>query len=363
MTTFLTVVAFLGGFILLVIGAELLVRGVSRLAQAAGLSPLIIGLTVVAFATSAPELSVTLQATFAGTPDIAIGNIVGSNITNILLVLGLVAVIAPFPVNQRLVHFDVPILIGSSLLFYLFAAQDGISILEGGILFLLLIGYINLAILISNKESQAIKSEYKQNYPPPRQPLSLKGGVFQIGLSLTGIAALIIGSDLLVNAAVTTARSLGVDELIIGLTIIAIGTSLPEIATSVVAALRGNRDIATGNIIGSNLFNLLFVGGVTSIFSPEGLKVSSAAITFDLPVMLAVSIACLPIFYRGHRIDRWEGGLFLLYYIAYLLFLVLNAGNHQFLPMFSSALLFFALPITGITLFVLAWRWNRRSRV
>jgi cation:H+ antiporter len=363
MPPLLIVLTFLGGFFLLVAGAELLVRGASRLALAAGLSPLIIGLTVVAFATSAPELSVTLQSTLAGTPDLAVGNIVGSNITNILLVLGLVAVLAPFPINQQLVRVDVPILIGSSLLFYLFAVRDGISSLEGWVLFLLLIAYIILAVFLSRKESLAIKNEYQSDYPASKKTLSLGGILFNIALSLIGVTALVVGSDWLVTASVTTARAIGVEELVIGLTIIAIGTSLPEIATSIVSALRGNRDIATGNIIGSNLFNLLFVGGITSVFSPDGLKISNAAITFDLPVMIAATIACLPIFYRGYRIDRWEGGLFLFYYVAYLVFLGLNASQHQLLPIFNTGMLLFVIPLTAITLMVLGWRWHLRSRV
>jgi cation:H+ antiporter len=359
----LTVISFIGGFIFLVAGAELLVRGASRLALAAGLSPLVIGLTIVAFATSAPELSVTLQSTFSGSPDLAVGNIVGSNITNILLVLGLVAVISPFPINQQLVRFDVPILIGCTLIFFLFAIVDGISQLEGLILFLLLLGYIYIVVKLSNKESRAVQNEYKQEYPLPKKKISIKEILFNLMACVLGVVGLVVGSDLLVTASVKTARALGVEELIIGLTIIAIGTSLPEIATSVMAAIRGKRDIATGNIIGSNLFNLLFVGGVTSVVTPGGLYVNQPAITFDIPVMLAVTIACLPIFYNGYRIDRWEGFVFLGYYAAYLGFLALNASQHQLLPVFSQALLLFALPLTGITILVLTWRWFRRPRV
>jgi cation:H+ antiporter len=174
---------------------------------------------------------------------------------------------------------------------------------------------------------------------------------------------LVLGSDWLVSASVTTARALGINELIIGLTIIAVGTSLPEIATSVMAAVRGKRDIATGNVIGSNLFNLLFVGGTGAILTPGGLTVNRQAIGFDLPVMLAATIACLPIFYRGYRIDRWEGWVFIFYYVAYVAFLILATIRHEALPVFNTAILYFALPLTTLTVIVLAWRWYRRPRV
>ncbi len=363
MDGWLVAVSFIGGFLLLVIGAELLVRGASSLALAAGISPLVVGLTVVAFATSAPELSVTLQSSLNNTPDLAVGNIVGSNITNLLLILGLVAIIAPFPIDQRLVRLDVPILIGVSTLFYVFGLNNGIEQWEGVVLFVLLIGYLILAIALSRREKRKVKKEYSETYTSTFKKRNAVNLFLNFFLCVIGVGVLILGSDWLVFASITTARFLGIDELIIGLTIIAVGTSLPEIATSIMAAIRGKRDIATGNVIGSNLFNLLCVGGITSLVTPGGLGISQQALQFDIPVLLSATLACLPIFYRGYRLDRWEGLLFVFYYIVYIFFIVLIALKHTALPQISQAILYFALPLTIVTVLILAWRWNRRPRV
>jgi len=171
---------------------------------------------------------------------------------------------------------------------------------------------------------------------------------------------LVLGSRWLVNGAVQVATLLGVSQLVIGLTVVAVGTSLPEIATSVLASLRGERDIAVGNVVGSNLFNILSVLGISAMVAPSGIPVARAALTFDIPVMIAVAVACLPIFFTGHLIARWEGAVFLAYYMIYTLYLVLNSTNHDALPAFSSAMLLFILPITAVTLGILAARaWGR----
>lgn len=363
MENWLVIATFIGGLILLVVGAELLVRGASSLALTAGISPLVVGLTVVAFATSAPELSVTIQSSLNSTPDLAVGNIVGSNITNLLLILGLVAVIAPFTIDQRLVRLDVPILIGCSTLFYILGLKDGISQWEGAVLFVLLLGYLYLAINLSRRENREVQEEYSETYVKPSKNGVAARIILDLFLCFIGVGTLVLGSDWLVSASVSTARFLGIDELIIGLTIIAVGTSLPEIATSIMAAIRGKRDLATGNVIGSNLFNLLCVGGLTSLVTPGGLQINTQAIQFDIPIMLAATIACLPIFYRGYRLDRWEGLLFIFYYFLYIIFIILIALKNPHLPMFSQAVLYFALPLTSLTVLILAWRWYRRPRV
>lgn len=199
------------------------------------------------------------------------------------------------------------------------------------------------------------------NYPAERQPAAtawlLHGVLIVLGLGL-----LVLGSRWLVRGAVTLAALLGVDELVIGLTIVAAGTSLPEVATSIIASLRGERDIAVGNVVGSNIFNLLAVLGLTSLVAPHGIEVAPAVLRFDLPVMLAVVVACLPIFFTGNRIARWEGGLFLGYYGAYTAYLILAATQHQALPVFSTVMLLFVMPLTGVTLLVLALRARRDRR-
>lgn len=351
-----TVLLFILGLVALIVGAELLVRGASRLAAAVGLSPLIIGLTVVAYGTSAPELAVSVQSGWQGQADIAIGNVLGSNIFNVLVVLGVSALIAPLAVSSQLIRYDVPLMIGVSGLLFVLALDGRVGRLDGALLFAGALFYTGLT-LWKGRQSQAGSADD----PAGRQPTST-AWLLHGGLIVLGLALLVLGSRWLVQGAVVFATLLGVDELVIGLTIVAAGTSLPEVATSVIASLRGERDIAVGNVVGSNIFNVLAVLGLTSLVIPRGVQVVPAVLRFDLPVMLAVAVACLPIFFTGNRIARWEGGLFLGYYGAYTMYLILAATQHQALPGFSAVMLLFVIPLTGITLLVLALRaW--RSRV
>ncbi|MDP1708316.1 MAG: calcium/sodium antiporter [Gammaproteobacteria bacterium] len=352
----LTVVAlFVIGLILLVGGAELLVRGASRLAARFGISALVIGLTVVAFGTSAPELAVSIKAGLAGQADIALGNVVGSNIFNVLLILGLAALITPLAVSQQLVRIEVPLMIGVSVLLLVMALDGRISGYDGVLLASGIVAYTVFALHQSRKEAVAVQTEYAQEFggsaTAGRGQLPL-----QIALIIAGLALLVLGAHWLVEGAVAFARMFGVSELIIGLTIVAAGTSLPELATSIVAALRGERDIAVGNVIGSSLFNILAIAGIAAVVTPGGLEVAPALIRFDIPVMIAVALACLPIFATGHLIARWEGALFLGYYAAYVLYLILAATQHAALPAFSTAMLGFVLPLTVVTLTVLLVR-------
>ncbi len=351
--SFMTFLLLAAGFALLVYGAELLVRGASALAASIGISPLVVGLTVVAFGTSAPELAVSVLSAWHGQPGIALGNAVGSNICNILLILGLSAAVAPLVVARQVVQLEVPIMIGTSLLLVLFALDGKLVRWEGALLFAGVIGYTVWTVRRSRRELREQAGEATDEALPVssrgRQLLEIAGGLLLLG----------IGSKLLVDSAVTVARYFGVSDLIIGLTIIAIGTSLPELATSVLASLRGQRDIAVGNVVGSNIFNILSVLGLTTLVAPAGLPVPTAALTFDLPVMLAVAVACLPIFLAGHRISRWEGLLFLGYYVAYVLFLVLAAIDHEGRDLLHQAMLWFALPLTVLTLGISLW-WNYR---
>jgi len=351
----LTIIAlFVLGLVLLVAGAEFLVRGAARLASRLGISPLVIGLTVVAFGTSAPELAVSVQAGLVGQSDIAVGNVVGSNIVNVLLILGLAALIVPLVVSQQLVRIDVPLLIGASVLFLLMARDGRIGRFDGFLLFSGVVGYTLFAIIQSRKESAQIEAEYAQEFGDGGK---IAGALpLQIGLIVAGLAMLVLGSHWLVGGAVAFARYFGISELIIGLTIVAIGTSLPELATSIIAALRGERDIAVGNVVGSGIFNLLAISGIAALVTPGGLTVAPALIHFDIPIMIVAAFACLPIFARGHLIPRWQGALFVSYYVAYTTYLILDATRHALLPAFSGAMIGFVLPLTAMTLMVVLVR-------
>ncbi len=351
----LTLVLFIAGLGCLVSGAEWLVKGACGLATTVGISPLIIGLTVVAFGTSAPELAVSLQSALNDRADIALGNVVGSNIANVLLILGLCALITPLTVAQQLVRLDVPLMIGVSVLLYLLALDGRVGRWDGLLLFAGIVAYTIWCIRTGRQESTEIIKEYEQEFAPPK---ALRPVAYHIGWFIIGLVALVIGARWLVDGAVVLARWVGIGELVIGLTIVAVGTSLPEIATSVIAGLRGERDIAVGNAIGSNLFNILSVLGATALLSPTGVTVAPAALHFDIPVMIAVAMACFPIFFTGYRIDRWEGGLFLFYYVTYTTYLILYATAHRALAPFNTVMLWFVLPLTIITLVVLmvpAW--------
>ncbi len=346
------ILVLIAGLVLLVAGAEILVKGSSRLAIMFGLSPLVIGLTIVAYGTSSPELMVSLQSSLAGQPDIALGNVVGSNIFNVLLILGLSALITPLVVAQQLIRLDVPILIGVSCLTLMFGADGKISRVDGGIFVVLAVLYTGFLIVQSRKEQNAdVQEEYEREYGQDSSR-SLQKLAINFGFVIVGLGLLVLGSKWLVDSSIAIARSLGLSELVIGLTLVAAGTSLPELATSVIASMRGERDIAVGNVIGSNIFNILAVLGGAALLSPEGITVSNSALHFDLPVMVAVAIVCLPVFITGQLIARWEGLLFLSYYIAYTAYLILAATNHNNLPIFSNILLFIVIPATLISLAV-----------
>ena len=345
-----TLLLFVVGGALLIGGAELLVRGASRLAIAAGISPLVVGLTVVAFGTSSPEMAVTVSSAFAGEADVAVGNVVGSNIFNVLFILGLSAVIAPLVVAQQLVRLDVPIMIGSCLLALLLALDGAVGRFDGFILFSGIVTYTIFLIRKSRAEATAVTEEYEQAFGEEDQRRT--SPLVNLLLIAVGLALLVLGARWLVQAAVTTATALGVSELVIGLTVVAAGTSLPEVATSILAAIRGERDIAVGNVVGSNLFNILAVLGLGGLVAPAGVPVSPGALSFDFPVMIAVAVATLPVFLTGYTIARWEGIVFLGYYVAYTGYLVLQAAEHHLLGEFSAAMIWFVIPLTALTLLV-----------
>jgi cation:H+ antiporter len=354
----MTVLLFVFGLVFLIIGAEILVRGASRIAQKMGIPPLIVGLTVVAFGTSAPELAVSIKSALSAQTDIAVGNIIGSNIFNILFILGLSALIIPLRVSQQLIRLDVPLMIGLSAIVLLFSLDHNISRANGLILVIGLVVYLVYLFYQGQKENADTATEKASEISKDDGQIQSSWTV-NIGLVLGGLLLLVIGSRWLVDSAVIFAQFLGVNELIIGLTIVSAGTSLPEVVTSIIAAVRGERDIAVGNIVGSNIFNIMAVLGLTSIIAPAGIEVSNAAIGFDLPVMIAVALASLPIFFTGGINSRWEGGLFLGYYVAYTLYLILAATHHATLSLFSSVMLYFVIPITLLTIITIVVQQSR----
>lgn len=299
------------GLTALTAGAEGLVRGSASLAIRMGLTPLIIGLTVVAFGTSTPELVVSLSASLNNQADIAIGNVVGSNIFNIGIILGITALLYPVKVNLQIIKHDAPIMIGVSLLSLFLITKGTLSRLTGIGLFVLLIAYLYYSIRLARKEvSEDIEKQFQEGVPSRSN--SLFRDLLFIG---GGLLLLVTGSRLLVVSATDIARFMGISEAVIGLTVIAAGTSMPELATSIVAAFRRQPDIAVGNVIGSNIFNILGILGAASIANP----LSAIGITgLDLWVMVAFSVALLPLLYTDLKLQRWEGALLLLGYGAYL---------------------------------------------
>jgi cation:H+ antiporter len=349
------------GFAALLAGAELLVQAAVRLSRRLGIPALIIGLTVVAFGTSLPELAVSLRAGAAGQASISLGNIFGSNIFNVLLILGLSALITPLNVSKKLIQWDVPLMIGASCLILLLGMNGTIGRWEGMTLVLVLAAYTAGQFTAGRRESPVRQGE--SGRPIPERRITRKFLAVE-GASLAGgLALLVLGSRWLVTGAVDLARLAGATELVIGLTVIAAGTSLPELATSILAALHGERDLAVGNVVGSNIFNLLAILGLAASLSPPGLAVPEQALSFDLPVMIAVSLACLPIFFTGHRISRWEGALFLMLYIAYTAVLILASAGHAALPPLGWIMAAFVIPLAAVTLVILALRTLSRKNM
>jgi cation:H+ antiporter len=343
----------------LIIGAEALVRGASSIATMLGISPLVIGLTVVAFGTSSPELAVSIKSALSGQANIAMGNVVGSNIFNVLFILGISALIVPLVVSQQLVRLDVPLMVTLSVVVLVLSLDKTLSRVDGVILVTGLVTYVWFLIHQSQRETIAVREEYAKEFGTERH---VKGNwPKNVGLVIGGLVLLVLGSRWLVDSAVLFAQYLGVSELVIGLTIVAAGTSLPEVVTSVIAAVRGERDIAVGNVVGSNIFNIMGVLGCASMVAPTGIEVAPAVSRFDIPVMIVVAFACLPIFYTGGSISRKEGALFLGYYASYTLYLVLAASHHDALPRYSAVMLYFVTPLTMVTLIIVALR-EMRSR-
>jgi cation:H+ antiporter len=353
----MTLLMFIAGLMALVVGAELLVRGASRLALSFGISPLVVGLTIVAAGTSAPEVAVSVGAALSGNTDIAIGNVVGSNIFNVLFILGISALITPLLVNAQIIRQEVPIMIGASLLLLAFGLDGTLGTIDGAILLGLLVVYTVFLVVQSRRQTKETNDEYDG---------AVTSGsrwdahwAVQLLLIAAGLGFLVAGSNWLVDSATIFAKALGVSDLVIGLTIVAAGTSMPEVATSIMAAIRKQRDIAIGNVVGSNTFNILGCLGLSGLVAPDGLAMAPALLNFDIWVMIATALACLPVFLSGREIARWEGGVFLGYYAAYVAYLILKAQEHDALPAYSTAMLSFVVPLTVVTMVVVMLRPSR----
>lgn len=309
--------ALVFGFVLLLVGAELLVRGASALAARLGVPALVIGLTIVAYGTSAPELAVSLRAALDGKADLALGNVLGSNICNLLLILGVSALLAPLAVDRKVIRVDVPLMIAASLGLVPLAMDGRVGRVEGAVLVILGLAYTVYQIR-GGRRAEAVP-ESEEGAPQRSEGRAIWLDPVRM---LLGLALLTVGADRLVNGASTLARAFGLSELVIGLTVVAVGTSLPELATSAVAALRGERDLAVGNLVGSNVFNIVWVLGLSATIAPNGVAVVPSAWAFDLPVMILVALLALPIAVSGSRVGRGEGALFVGLYAMYLTVLV-----------------------------------------
>ena len=308
------------GLVVLVAGAELLVRGASSIAARLGISSLVIGLTVVAFGTSAPEIAVSITAARSN-PGLSLGNVVGSNIFNVLVILGVSAMMRPLAVDQKLVRIDIPLMIGVSIALWLLLLDGVLGRMEAAALFAGIVAYVVFALTFSPPPSPAPSDEVGAGAEPsPRMPLAVS-----ILLTLVGLAATVLGARLLIESASTIALRLGVSDVVVGLTIVAAGTSVPELATSLVAVVRGERDIAIGNVVGSNIFNILGILGLAGLMTPGGMAVPNSMLWFDLPIMVAVAAICLPIAFTDRKIGRGEGAALLVVYLAYVSYLVLSA--------------------------------------
>lgn len=302
-----------GGIALLYGGAESLVRGSVALAFRLGLTPLVIGLTVVAFGTSMPELVVSLEASFEGSGSIAVGNVIGSNIGNVALILGLSVLITPTSVRAQVVRFEVPLVILASILVSGLLWDGDIGRASGGLLVLLLIAYLGYSIRKAREESPSVEDEFEEGLPAAPGKLWL-----DLLLVFVGLGLLVAGARMMVSGAVTIAEEYGVSQAVIGLTIVAIGTSLPELATSAVAAFKGEGDIAVGNVVGSNLFNILGILGLATLVRP----MSDAHVGLvSFVVMVVLALALLPLMRSGRRLSRTEGGLLLTSYAVYMVYL------------------------------------------
>jgi cation:H+ antiporter len=315
MSSALLIVAGLAG---LLFGAELLVRGGSALASHLGVRPIVVGLTVVALGTSLPELAVGIDAVRQGSPGLAVGNIVGTNLVNILFILGLSALIRPIAFERRTLRFDLPAMTVASLALFLFALDGSLGRVDGTIMCLGGIAYIAAVIWVSRRESEPVPADDAS----PSTIRGRRGVLLRVLTLLAGIGLVLLGAELLVDGSIDVARSLDVSETTIGLTVIAIGTSAPELVTTLTSTLRGDRDIAVGNLLGSSVYNIALILGIAVLAAPAALRIPREVLVGDLLFLAVVALITVPVLLSGHRISRVEGGAFVAGYLGYLAWVI-----------------------------------------
>ena len=309
-----SVALILAGLAALIVGAEVLVRSGTGLAVGLGVSPMVIGLTVVSIGTSLPELAIGIDAARTGSPGLAVGNIVGTNLVNLLLILGLSALIAPIVLARRTLRFDVPCAAVAASLLYLLARDGELSTVEGAVLLAGGAAYTWGVLRSSKGEAPDVAADYAESVS------TRTGGrtaTLVLGL-VVSIGVIVVGAELLVEGAVDGARALGVSDAVIGLTVVAVGTSAPELVTTLVSTVRGERDIAIGNLLGSSIYNIAFVLAVTVMVAPGNLVVPDEVLAGDLVLMVVVALASVPVLASGARVTRLEGALFVATYLGYL---------------------------------------------
>ncbi|WP_006246969.1 calcium/sodium antiporter [Mycolicibacterium tusciae] len=310
---------FLVGLGALVAGAEVMVRGGAKVASRFGISPIVIGLTVVSIGTSMPELAVGVVSAVDGNGALAVGNIAGTNVVNLLLVLGLSALLLPLALQMRTLRFELPVMAGAAVLLWLLVLDGVLTRIDGAVLTVGAVVYTLAVVRTARRETRDVTTEFTTAYPKAQTP---DRTALHIGMTVAGIAIIVIGAERLVDAAVGMARGFNVSDALIGLTVVAIGTSAPELVTTIVSTLRGERDIAIGNLLGSSIYNILLILGITCLVPAHGLALPAQLVRIDIPIMVAVALVCIPIFITGRRVSRVEGGAMVAAYVAFLAFLI-----------------------------------------
>lgn len=325
----MNVLWFLAGLAALVAGAEVMVRGGAQLAARFGISPIIIGLTLVSIGTSMPELAVGVVAAVEGSGALAVGNIAGTNVVNVLLILGLSALLVPLALQMRTIRFELPIMALAAILLWALAADGVLSRTDGVILVVGAVAYTAGVVWSAKRESRQVAAEFSDEVATeffdeqdPAADRTARRTAVLIAMTVAGIAVVVIGAEWLVDGAVGIARHFGVTDALIGLTVVAIGTSAPELVTTVVSTIRGDRDIAIGNLAGSSIYNVLLILGVTCLVPSNGLPLPDSLVRIDIPIMVAVALVCIPIFLSGRRVTRGEGAVMVAAYLAYLTFVL-----------------------------------------
>ena len=343
------------GLATLLAGGDLLLRGATKVAESFGMTRLMIGLTIVSLGTSAPETAICVDAALQTKPEIALGNIIGSNVANVLLILGLTALVIPIVIDRKIIQREVPVMIGVTFLFLALVSDGHLTRADGVLLLTGMACFLVWQFVSASKEPDSAIQQEDNNEVKPN---FLRSAIF----ILFGVAMLWFGAGWMVKGATGLAATFGVSELVIGLTIVAIGSSSPEIVTSLLAARRGYPEMAVGSVIGSNIANLLLVSGITAVLSTK-IEVPKDAFEFDIPVMVIASIACLPIFATEHKLVRWEGALFLACFAAFTCFLLFRPRISQIFPVGSQIVWPIATPLILATVVVVSYRLlKKRSR-